>query len=379
MQKRISPSRGAVGGPLRYNPRTMRPLAALLCAILALSALSAQKKKKEEETQTLRLPEELPSAVVGETRRLAFHTTPLSAKGLLSPQVRDALKALQHEAGGETVLKIRVFVAGTGDLRHVRDLVSEFFAGHKQPLPTIALIKVGALPLEGAQVELEAIAEVKKDVNPAGVAFISPTVSTAEDPLGPVQPLVQKSIAGLRESLAAARLAPSDAVRVTCFVSSLAGIAETRKLVDAEYPHTALDYVQPARAPREAMAACEAVARLHTAPAQAVEFIGTAGGESQSALIGAAQMVLTGSQYSFGYQESDARLAFERLKKSLEQAGASTANVAYAHFYPLSPSLAAEVRKVRTDFFRAPAATTLLFEGLPSMDAGFGVDVIAVK
>jgi enamine deaminase RidA (YjgF/YER057c/UK114 family) len=357
----------------------MRPLAALLCAILALSALSAQKKKKEEETQTLRLPEELPSAVVGETRRLAFHTTPLSAKGLLSPQVRDALKALQHEAGGETVLKIRVFVAGTGDLRHVRDLVSEFFAGHKQPLPTIALIKVGALPLEGAQVELEAIAEVKKDVNPAGVAFISPTVSTAEDPLGPVQPLVQKSIAGLRESLAAARLAPSDAVRVTCFVSSLAGIAETRKLVDAEYPHTALDYVQPARAPREAMAACEAVARLHTAPAQAVEFIGTAGGESQSALIGAAQMVLTGSQYSFGYQESDARLAFERLKKSLEQAGASTANVAYAHFYPLSPSLAAEVRKVRTDFFRAPAATTLLFEGLPSMDAGFGVDVIAVK
>ena len=214
---------------LRYNPRSMRPLAALLCALLTISSLSAQKKKKEEETQTLRVPEELPSAVTGETRRLAFHTTPLSAKGLLSPQVRDALKALQHEAGGETVLKIRVFVAGTGDLRHVRDLVSEFFAGHKQPLPTIALIKVGALPLEGAQVEFEAIAEAKKDVNPAGVAFISPTVATAEDPLGPVQPLIQKSIAGLRESLAAAKLAPSDAIRITCFVSSLAGLAETRQ------------------------------------------------------------------------------------------------------------------------------------------------------
>ncbi len=291
---------------LRYNPRSMRPLAALLCALLTISSLSAQKKKKEEETQTLRLPEELPSAVTGETRRLAFHTTPLSAKGLLSPQVRDALKALQHEAGGETVLKIRVFVAGTGDLRHVRDLVSEFFAGHKQPLPTIALIKVGALPLEGAQVELEAIAEAKKDVNPAGVAFVSPTVATAEDPLGPVQPLIQKSIAGLRESLAAAKLAPSDAIRVTCFVSSLAGLAETRSLVEAEYPHAALDFVQPERAPREAMAACEAVARLHEAPAQPVQFIGTNGGESQSALVAAPQVVLTGSQYSFGYQESDA-------------------------------------------------------------------------
>jgi enamine deaminase RidA (YjgF/YER057c/UK114 family) len=357
----------------------MRPLAAFLCALLAISTLSAQKKKKEEETQTLRLPEELPSAVVGETRRLSFHTTPLSAKGLLSPQVRDALKALQHEASGETVLKIRVFVAGTGDLRHVRDLVSEFFTAHKQPLPAVALVKVGALPLEGAQVELEAIAESKKDVNPTGMAFVSPTVATAEDPLSPVQPLVQKTLAGLRESLRAAKLAPSDAARVTCFISSLAGIAETRKLVEADYPHAALDYVQPARAPREALAACEAVARLHAAPTQPVEFIGTAGGESQSALIGAAQLVLTGSQYSFGYQESDARLAFDRLKKSLEQVGATAANVAYAHYYPLSPSLAAEVRKVRTDFFRAPAATALLFEGLPSMDAGFGVDVIAVK
>jgi enamine deaminase RidA (YjgF/YER057c/UK114 family) len=357
----------------------MRPLAALLCALLTISSLSAQKKKKEEETQTLRLPEELPSAVTGETRRLAFHTTPLSAKGLLSPQVRDALKALQHEAGGETVLKIRVFVAGTGDLRHVRDLVSEFFAGHKQPLPTIALIKVGALPLEGAQVEFEAIAEAKKDVNPEGVAFISPTVATAEDPSGPVQPLIQKSLAGLKESLAQAKLEPSDVARITCFVSSLAGFGETRQFVDAEYSHAAVDFVQPERGPREAMAACEAVARLRAAPAQPVEFIGTNGGESQSALVAAPQVVLTGSQYSFGYQESDARLAFERLKKSLEQAGASTANVAYAHYYPLSPSLAGEVRKVRADFFHAPAATTLMFEGLPSMDAGFGVDVIAVK
>ena len=53
----------AAGRSLRYNPRTMRPLAALLCALLAIPTLSSQKKKKEEETQTLRLPEELPSAV----------------------------------------------------------------------------------------------------------------------------------------------------------------------------------------------------------------------------------------------------------------------------------------------------------------------------
>jgi enamine deaminase RidA (YjgF/YER057c/UK114 family) len=90
-------------------------------------------------------------------------------------------------------------------------------------------------------------------------------------------------------------------------------------------------------------------------------------------------VVLTGGQDSFGYQEADARLAFERLKKSLEQAGATPKNVAYADYYPLSPGLGAQVRKVRGEFFDHPAATMLLFEGLPSMDAGFAVDVVAVK
>lgn len=357
----------------------MRLLAAVLCAVLLSSIVSAQKKKKEEQTQTLKLPEELPNAVTAQTNRLAFHTTPLSAKGLLSPQVREALKALQRETSNETVLKIRVFVAGTGDLRHVRDLISEFFTSHKQPLPTVALIKVGALPLEGAQVEFEAIAETRKESNPAGLAFLSPTVDTAPDPLSPAAPLLEKSIAGLRDSLRAAQLAPADAVRITCFVSSLNGITEAMSRVAADFPHAALDYLQPARAPGEAMAACEAVARLGHAPGNGVQMLPGANGEARAALVDAPQLVLTGSQYSFGFQEADARLAFERLGKSLEQAGAASGKVIYAHFYPLSPSLASQTRRLRADFFQSPAATTVIFEGLPSMDAGFGVDAIAVK
>jgi len=355
-------------------------LAALTCGLLAVSALSAQKKKdKEEITQVLRLPSELPSAVVGDTRRLAFHTTPLSAKGLLSPQIRDALKALRHEADGETVLKIRAFVAGSADLRRVRDLVSEFYTSHKEPLPAITLVKAGALPMDGAQVVLEAIAAAKRDVNPAGLAFISPSVATAEDPLGPVPPLTEKTLAGLRHSLDSVGLAPPDALRVTCFVSSLQNLAESRRLVQTEYPRAALDFVQLNRAPRQAVAACEAVARLRAPPPSPLQFVNSNGGESEIALVNAPQVALTGGQDSFGYQEADARLAFERLKKSLEQAGAQPKNVAYAHYYPLSPSLGAEVRKVRTEFFDHPAATMLIFEGLPSMDAGFAVDVVAVK
>jgi enamine deaminase RidA (YjgF/YER057c/UK114 family) len=355
-------------------------LATLACGLLGITALSAQKKKdKEEITQVLRLPEELPGAVTGDTRRLVFHTTPLSSKGLLSPQVREALKALQHEAGGETVIKIRAFVAGSADLRRVRDLVSEFYTSHKEPLPAVTLVQAGGLPLDGAQVVLEAIAAAKKDVNPYGLAFISPTVSTAEDPLGPVPPLTGKTLAGLRQSLQSVGLAPPDVLRVTCFFSSLQNLAESRRLVESEYPHAALDFVQMNRAPRQSLSACEAVARLRAAPPSQLEFANSSGGESQIALVNAPQVVLTGGQDSFGYQEADARLAFERLKKSLEQAGATPKNVAYADYYPLSPGLGAQVRKVRGDFFDHPAATMLIFEGLPSMDAGFAVDVVAVK
>jgi enamine deaminase RidA (YjgF/YER057c/UK114 family) len=89
---------------------------------------------------------------------------------------------------------------------------------------------------------------------------------------------------------------------------------------------------------------------------------------------------LTGAQASFGYEEKDARLAFERLRDALVKAGASPGGVAFARFYPLSSGIAAQVRKIRLEFFdsaRPPAASLVIFEGLPSMDAGFAVDAVA--
>src|SRR4051794_39067127 len=105
---------------------------------LAVMAPGAQKKKKEV-TQTLQLPKELPASATGETRRLTFHVTPLSAKGLLSAQVRDALRALLRDTGNNPVVHIRAFAAGSGDLRRVRDLVSDTFSDRKQPLPSLSL------------------------------------------------------------------------------------------------------------------------------------------------------------------------------------------------------------------------------------------------
>jgi enamine deaminase RidA (YjgF/YER057c/UK114 family) len=362
------------------------PLAALACGLAVLAA-PAQKKKKEEITQTLQLPKELPAAITGDTRHLTFHVTPLSAKGLLSAQIRDALKALAHESGSDTVLKIRAFVAGSGDVRRVRDLVSEVFTDRRQPLPVLSLIQTGGLPMEGAQVVLEGIAQGKKEVSQYGLAFLSAQAATSPNPLDPVPPLTAKSLAALRQAVKAAGSDPADVLRVTCFLSSLENIAETKRLVEAEYPRAALNYVQTQRGPSQGEAACEAVARLKWNTGTRIHLLDPEGlpkepGVSQIALVSSPHVVLTGTQVSFGYEEKDARLAFERLQKALEQSGVSARDVAFAHYYPLSRGIADQVRKVRGSFFdpaHAPAGTLLIFEGLPSMDAGFAVDVVAAK
>ena len=364
----------------RSHKSTIFALAAALCFILDPGAV-AQKKpkpKKEEITQTLQLPKELPGAVTGETRRLTFHVTPLSARGLLSAQVRDALKALTHETGGNPVLKIRAFVAGSGDLRRVRDLVSEVFTDRKLPLPALSLIQSGGLPLEGAQVVLEAISAGKKEVNPHGLVFFTAPVVTSDNPLDPVAPLAAQSLDRLKVALKTAGSEPADVVRVTCFLSSLENLAATRKLVEADYPRAALNYVQNQRSPVRALAACEAVARLTRNTGARVSFQPETG-EPLTALVGAQHIVLTGTQVSYGYQESNSRLAFERLQKVLESNGVSGRDVAFAHYYPLADPLASQVRKLRAEFFAASAGSIVLFEGLPGMDAGFAVDVIAVK
>jgi enamine deaminase RidA (YjgF/YER057c/UK114 family) len=374
-------------------------LAALACAAMAAwSAQSPDPKRKavdwegknngkKEETQRLETPRDLPLAVVGETRQLAFHVTPLSAKGLLSQQVRDALKELGRQASGQTVLRIRAFVAGSGDPRRVRDLVSQNFGDRHQPLPALSLVKAGALPLTGAQVVLEAEATARKDVNPHGLAWISGQVATSADPLGPVAPLTARSLAALLQSVRAAGAEPRDVLRVTCFFSSFEDLAASRALVEAEYPKAALDYIQTKRAPDVALGACEAVARLPRDPGSRLRLIDAdAGsrdpGESQIALVAAPRVALTGSQVSFGYEEKDSQLAFTRLRAALEQAGASMRDVACARYYPLADALAGQVRRIRAEFFdpeHGPAGTILLFEGLPSLDAGFAVDAVAAR
>ena len=49
--------------------------------------------------------------------------------------------------------------------------------------------------------------------------------------------------------------------------------------------------------------------------------------------------------------------------------------------YPLTNGVTERIRKIRTAYYNGPnppASTLLLFEGLPSLDASFGMDVVAL-
>jgi enamine deaminase RidA (YjgF/YER057c/UK114 family) len=318
--------------------------------------------------------------VEGDPRRFSFYMTPLSSKGNLSKQVRDALSALNHESKGDPILKIRAFVAGSGDGRRVRDIVSEVFTDRKQPLPVLSVVQSGGLP-EDAQVVLEAIAEGRKETNPQGLAFLAAEPALGDDPAAPVAPLAGKSLASLRAAVRAAGAEPADVLRVSCFLSTLDDVAAVRKLVDRDYPKTAADLVQTQRSPARALAACEAVARLRSNSGTGLRVIDLEG-HPAVALVASAHVVLTGAQVSFGFEEKDARLAFQRVQKSLEQAGTSMQQVAFAQFYPLATGIATQIARIRGDFFdpaHPPVFSALLFEGLPSMNAGFALDVVAVK
>jgi enamine deaminase RidA (YjgF/YER057c/UK114 family) len=361
-------------------------LAGLLALAVCIYPLLGKKKKPEEITQTLALPQDPPATVTAETSRLVFHVSPLSAKGLLSQQVRDALKALLKSTGGANIVKLRALVAGSGDLRRVPAIVSETFTEKHLPLPAVSVVQVGALPMEGAQVVIESIAVAKKEMNPLGLIFVSGQAASSDTALLKVAPLAQKSMADLKTALTAAGAGPADVLRVTCFSSSLEDYAAVRGIVETDYRHAALNFVQIQRAPFRGVVECEAVAKAARKIDAALLLENPAGltaspNFSQLALVSAPRLVLSGTQISYGYQDSDARLAFQRLAKVLEQGGSSVKDIAFAGFYPLSGSIAEQVRRIRFEFFdksRPPAATMLPFEGLPAMDAGFGVDVVAI-
>jgi enamine deaminase RidA (YjgF/YER057c/UK114 family) len=324
-----------------------------------------KKKKDGDVTQTLPPPLELPLALTAAASRLTFAVSPLSAKGLLSQQIRDSLNALLHRNHG-TIIKLRAFVAGSGDLRRVGDLTGEIFTDKHEPLPVLSVVQVGALPLQGAQVVIESTEVDRKLVNPNGVAFFS--AQAAAD--------VSASLEKLKTALASASPGsePGDVLRVTCFVSSLDERADSGSRLMASFPNAALNYLQMQRETVTPAAECEMVARLNV---PLLPGHPTLGAGSYAAVAAESNLVITGTQLAFGSQESDLKLAFDRLERALNGSNTRRDHVVMSHLYLTPGAAGARIQSIQ-GHYSSGVSTTLPVEGLPSLDAPFGVDVIAV-
>lgn len=324
----------------------------LLGAALAFAIVfTVSARKKKDDTQTLDLPKDPPMVALGESSHLTFQISPLSARGLLSQQTKDALKFILKQNGGAQIVHIRAFVAGSGDARRVPQIVSEVLTEKekKLPLPSVSVVQAGGLPLENAQVVLEVISNAKREVNAEGVRFIAGQTITAPGGDSPVKPLLGKSLDALETKLKGG--AP---MAVTCFVSQLNDAANLMSSMTARLPGAALDLVQTQRAPWEAMANCEAIAK------------GAQGG--------AARLAFSGTQIAFGSGEKDAALAFQRLDRDLAEAAGPSPRILATNIYAVSTPVADLARKLRPD---AANLTVLPIDGVAAMDAGFAVDAVA--
>jgi enamine deaminase RidA (YjgF/YER057c/UK114 family) len=357
-------------------------LCAGLIGGLLVPAWSQRKKKKTEEemTQVLEVPKDPPAAVVAETAKLGFAVSPLSNKGLLSQQTRDALKALDRATRGNPVVKLRAFVAGTGDLRRVPQIVSEIYTDRKKAIPAVSVVQVGALPMEGAQIQFEAIYTDKKAVNPNGLGFLSGQLVTDETAPGRMANLVEESVRRLERAAG-----DGEMLRATCFVSHLDQAAAFEQRMRQSFPQAALVVLQLRRAPGGPLVECEGVARLKQAPAAAVELRNPEGLDksanySQVAAVNAPRVVFTGLQMAFGFEAPAVKTALERLRKVLESQGSSSGEIFFTQGYPVANRMMDAYRQVRfevLDKTKPPASTLLVFEGLPSSEAGFGMEVAA--
>jgi enamine deaminase RidA (YjgF/YER057c/UK114 family) len=347
----------------------MRPfLILMLCGSLAESLLAQKPKKRkpdvEPRPQALEVIPEAPEAVIAEPGRLSFQVSPLSDKGLLSQQVHDALKALIRLNHGVPIVKLRAFVAGSGDLRRVKDIVAEDLTDKKQPLPAVSTIQVGALPLPGAQVVIEAVSSEKKVVNPGGIAFV-PAAESAN---------AAAAVARLNGALSGVGVKAADVLRITCFMSSLTDVEAARSAVAMAFPSAAANFVQMQRLGLERQVLCEGAARLTTAPASPPA-------ENGVALVNSPKIVLTAGQLVFRDQDSDFRLAYQRLAKTMAPLGATFKDVFWTGNYTLTLPNAAKIESLQWEFLdraRAPAHTSLQIEGLPSADATAAIEFMAI-
>ncbi len=304
----------------------------------------AQKTQQDKVSEKLKLPEDPPLVAIGETSHLTFEVSPLSGKGLLSDQTREALKAILKLNKNAPIVHIRAFSAGNGDVRRIPQIVADVLGDKHSPLPSVSVVQAGDLTLDGAQVVLETISVSKKEVSKEGLTFVPAQTVIADQTDSPAKPLLQKAMDQLAAKMSGTPVA------VTCYVSAFQAGEDLLAMVQSRFSGAAVNLVQPRRLPWRTAAACEGTVR---------------GGTS------AARLAFSGTQVAFGSEEKDAALAVQRLDRALTEVGApASKDAALVRLYVLSPEIGPIAQKQVT-------GTLIPVENVAASTAGFALDAVA--
>ena len=342
-----------------------RPIfsAALIAFLGASQGILGQRNRKtteEPKPQVLPLPPELPMALAADTDTLDFHISPLLKTGGLSAQIRQSLNDLIRDTRGETIIKLRAFVAGAGDARRVEAAVGEVFRDRKLPFPVVSIIQVGVLGEQSAQVVIEAVVSTHRSVNPNGLAFFAGQTGTS----------IAQALERLRNSAEAASVSPDAVLSCTCFTSQLEDYDAMRSAIHAAFPKTAINLVQALRDPTNDSTMCEAVGQLSGAPTEGpVVWLEKA----RATLVHSHRLVFTGLQLSFGSYLDDAHEAFVRL----ERAAAALQPVetpVKVNAFSLDAYAGSALRK--STAVPPSTFTVQTVEGLPAVDASAGIEAV---
>lgn len=364
--------------------------ALVLLSLLAsgVSILEAQRRKPSDEPLLVTEPVppvvEPPATVKANIERLTFYVAPYSTQGPLSRQLDATLRYLLQEQRRSRVVKLRAFVTGGADSRRVEDIVTELFQKRKLPLPALSVVEVGPLPAFGAQLVLEAVLESRRVVNPHGLAFAASPLIQSTQPTLQVAGLVDRAAASIEGKLREVGLDGTDVLAVTCFCSSLEDAHVTGQLLARRFPHAARNYVQLRRDYTPGSALCEAVARLRHPLAPSHPSSKTEPPTSdapQLAVVPPGEVVFSGMELGFQLDESNIHQALRRLTRSLAANGVGPFLPVKLNFYAVYEGLLKQFQKVTAQFYGgqpSPVITMAEFEGLPALDATFGIEAVAV-
>lgn len=299
------------------------------------------------------------------TREVRFQVAPVETAGSLAEQAKQAKKAIKGK-----VYRYRAFVGPEEDTAPLKEILKA---------PALAIVRVSALPLEGAKIVLEAVTGGGN--NPQGMVHISGQGASRNEHMTRIQPIVEETYKNLDTALAAAAVTPADVMQITCYLSTYTDLPGIQALTEKRYPSSVNSYLLVPVPATRGFVECEATAR-------ATKIIGYINPEGLSKspnfthVVGlhSPRIAWSGLIEAKNCSKQGITEMFQRLDASMKKLGAAVDQTAMSYLYPNSEEGTKLTRDIRFDFYRRshpPASTLITFAGVGDKNACTAVEVSA--